>query len=324
MKRYAALLLAVLMLVALVGCGEEPATDKVTTTVTTTTTTEATTTTTVADGEPTSSTTESTTEATTTTTAGDSTCAHSNVQDADCDSPKLCKDCNATLGEALGHEYAGRTCSRCGDRNPEYTTTIEVTAVELDKTAVDLVAGETVTLTHKLKPTVATDKTVTWKSANAAIATVDDNGVVTAVAPGETTVTVSSANGKTASCKVVVHEMLLELPTLPMELFYNANGNGIITTIQVNTVKYTLTNGTLKMVFDGELTYDGSGKGGAMSRPNFGWRLHKDGAVVAEGLTQTDEEIAVGSLVNGLTVEVPSVTAGKYRLELYSTYKRKT
>ena len=44
-------------------------------------------------------------------------------------------------------------------------------------------------LTAAVQPWTATDRTVTWTSADPAIATVDDEGVVTAVAPGETVIT---------------------------------------------------------------------------------------------------------------------------------------
>ena len=52
-------------------------------------------------------------------------------------------------------------------------------------------------------PEEATDKTLTWTSDDETVATVD-NGVVTAVANGEAVITVSSANGKTATCAVTV------------------------------------------------------------------------------------------------------------------------
>lgn len=64
------------------------------------------------------------------------------------------------------------------------------------------------TLTAEVLPQNAYDTSVTWASANEKIATVDKNGVITAIAPGRTTIT-ATANDKSngtrkASCTVVV------------------------------------------------------------------------------------------------------------------------
>ena len=83
-----------------------------------------------------------------------------------------------------------------------------VESVSLDKTAVELTEGETATLTATIKPDNASDKTVTWSSAQVSVATVTD-GVITAVAPGEATITVTTNDGgKTATCAVTVNAVL--------------------------------------------------------------------------------------------------------------------
>lgn len=83
---------------------------------------------------------------------------------------------------------------------------VTVTGVTLDKTTMDLVAGNSATLKATVAPENATSKTVTWASSNTAIATVDTTGKVTAVAPGTATITATAADGsgKTATCKVTV------------------------------------------------------------------------------------------------------------------------
>ena len=60
--------------------------------------------------------------------------------------------------------------------------------------------------TKQLKATLdknATDK-VTWSSSNKKVATVDKNGVVTAVKKGTVTITAKTSGGKKATCKVTV------------------------------------------------------------------------------------------------------------------------
>lgn len=80
--------------------------------------------------------------------------------------------------------------------------TISVKSITLNKPQLSLVKGATETLTATVLPTTATDKAVTWKSSDTAVATVE-NGVVTAVAAGNATIT-ATAGEKTATCVVTV------------------------------------------------------------------------------------------------------------------------
>ena len=84
----------------------------------------------------------------------------------------------------------------------EKTDTVKVTGVSVSKTALSLKVGDTSTLTVTIKPTDATNKTATWKTSNAKIATVS-NGKVTAVGAGTATITVT-VDGKSATSKVTV------------------------------------------------------------------------------------------------------------------------
>ena len=80
-----------------------------------------------------------------------------------------------------------------------------VTGVELDKNAISLTVGENETLTATVSPDNATDKAVSWSSNDANIATVDQDGQVTAVAPGGATITATTADGNfTDTCAVTV------------------------------------------------------------------------------------------------------------------------
>lgn len=78
------------------------------------------------------------------------------------------------------------------------------TSVSLDKTTLSLLKGATTTLTATIAPDDA-GKEVTWMSCNESVATVNGEGVVTAVAVGKATITVVTRNGgKSASCEVTV------------------------------------------------------------------------------------------------------------------------
>ena len=82
---------------------------------------------------------------------------------------------------------------------------VSVTGVSLDKTEIVLVEGSSQTLTATVEPTNATNKNVTWSSDHEAVATVDQNGTVTARNGGQAIITVTTADGsKTATCTVNV------------------------------------------------------------------------------------------------------------------------
>lgn len=80
----------------------------------------------------------------------------------------------------------------------------EVEGITLDKTEGILTAGNTVTLNAAVLPEeVADETTVTWTSSDEKVATVDENGKVTAIAAGEATIT-ANAGEKSATYKLTV------------------------------------------------------------------------------------------------------------------------
>ena len=82
--------------------------------------------------------------------------------------------------------------------------TVSVSAVSLNKSSVMLAPNETITLEATVSPADATNKAVNWSSDNESVATVN-NGVVTAVAEGNATITATSQDGgKHATCNVAV------------------------------------------------------------------------------------------------------------------------
>ncbi len=91
---------------------------------------------------------------------------------------------------------------------PEAPKNISVVSVSLDKKTVSMNVGDTpISLVATILPADATNKNKTWSSSDQAVASVQ-NGVVTAVATGSTTITVTTADGvKTDTCVVTVSEV---------------------------------------------------------------------------------------------------------------------
>ena len=95
---------------------------------------------------------------------------------------------------------------------------IPVTGVSLDKTSLTLTEGETETLKATVSPDNATDKSVTWSSADPTVATVDDAGKVTAVKAGQTTITVKTKDGgKQAACALTVNAKVIPVTGVSLD-----------------------------------------------------------------------------------------------------------
>lgn len=89
-----------------------------------------------------------------------------------------------------------------------------VTSLKLSKSKLTISRTQSVTLTAKASPSKAVDKSVTWAVQDPSIATVDENGVVTGVAPGKTTVMAVSTSGVYKTCKVTVKPLAVAKVTL--------------------------------------------------------------------------------------------------------------
>lgn len=72
--------------------------------------------------------------------------------------------------------------------------------------------GETSNLVATVKPENAQNKNVKWTSSNENIATVNEEGIITAVAEGEAKITVTTLDGNyTAECNVTVKKHLTQI-----------------------------------------------------------------------------------------------------------------
>ena len=108
---------------------------------------------------------------------------------------------NIRLLALLTLAFAGVSC------HPDVIeqVTIRVKGVSVSPITVSLYEGETAQLEAAVTPADATDRSVTWSSNNDRIATVDENGRVTAVAPGKASITVTTRDGgRTAHSRITV------------------------------------------------------------------------------------------------------------------------
>ena len=112
------------------------------------------------------------------------------------------------------HEMSGLIIPvRSGNDNSWAKPTNEVMAVKLNKTELDVIRGTSAKVTANVQPWTATDRTVTWTSADESIATVDKHGVVTGIKEGTTTIRATSNldPSKYAECTVNVEILQVTL-----------------------------------------------------------------------------------------------------------------
>lgn len=105
------------------------------------------------------------------------------------------------------------------DKDIHFTfTTAPILAeqITLSDSAAQLKPGETKALAATVLPENVTDKNVTWTSSDKTVATVDSNGVITALEPGEAMITAVAQGGSdvSAACRVTVLPILAEAITL--------------------------------------------------------------------------------------------------------------
>ena len=103
---------------------------------------------------------------------------------------------------ALACEPEDQTGTGSGNQGGNGNT-VAVTSVTLNEQTLDLEVDDVITLTATVLPENATDKSVAWESENDAVATVDDYGLVTAVAEGSTKI-IATAGGCKAEVTVNV------------------------------------------------------------------------------------------------------------------------
>ena len=96
--------------------------------------------------------------------------------------------------------------------------TIPVTSITLNKSSLSLTVGDTEYLSASILPSNATDKSLFWSSDDTEVATVSNLGLVTAIAPGSATITVTTCDGnKKASCAVTVQAQTIAVTGVSLD-----------------------------------------------------------------------------------------------------------
>jgi hypothetical protein len=145
-------------------------------------------------------------------------------------------------------------------------TPVAVTGVSVSPTSVSVAVNGTQQLTATVSPANATNQAVSWSSGNPAVATVSSTGLVTGVAAGTATITVTTQDGaRTATSTITV-----TAPASTLTIRARGNCGGESMELRVNNVTvrtwtnvsstladYThtgFTGGNVKVVFTNDAT----------------------------------------------------------------------
>lgn len=141
----------------------------------------------------------------------------------------------------------------------------KITEIEINPSNLSMVVGDTQQLTATITPSNATDKSVTWKSSNTTVATINTTGLVTAVSEGSATITCTANDGSgvKATCSISVTKKS-----------YSVKDSGV----EGNITWVLTTDGTLTL----------SGKGAMEGYWTHAWEEYKNDIkkiIIEKGLT---------------------------------------
>lgn len=89
-----------------------------------------------------------------------------------------------------------------------YVGRVPVTGIKLNIASLSVGVGQAVILTASVTPENATNKSMTWKSSDTNVATVDSNGIVIGKAAGKAAITATTADGNySAVCNITVYDV---------------------------------------------------------------------------------------------------------------------
>jgi len=154
-----------------------------------------------------------------------------------------------TLGET-----AIRVYSNDEDSNATATCYIKVkdASLSLNSSNMELIIGDVQYLTKIVMPENATTKNVTWSSSSPAVATIASTGAVTAVSPGESTITVKcnyTGSNAIATCRVKVKDASLSLNKSNLELYVGTSQSLVKSITPSNfSVQWTSSNSSVATV----------------------------------------------------------------------------
>lgn len=149
---------------------------------------------------------------------------------------------------------------------------INPTDVKMENTEINLMESEKTTLKATVFPENAVDKILTWHSSNPSVASVDNEGMVTALMKGTAIISATTYNGINATCEVTVDAKTIDIERLTLNVLEaeilegetvqltavvepeNATDKTVTWSSSDNTIATVNANGLVTGIYPGKVT----------------------------------------------------------------------
>lgn len=208
------------------------------------------------------------------------------------------------------------------------TDVIPVESVTLDKTEHSFnTIGNTLALTATVLPSDATDRGVEWSSDNADVASVNQNGVVTANGNGNAVITVATKDqGKTATCAITVVQFVTSISLDQTSLsLYEGEEYTLAATVKPDNAanmlpKWTSSNESVATVNQaGKVTAVSKGTATIKAEAQDGSGIYASCLLIVRTAI-APETVDLGIVVNGKNIKWGSFNLGATKPEEYGDY----
>jgi hypothetical protein len=118
-----------------------------------------------------------------------------------------------------------------------------VTSITIEPVSVALDTGGTRQLAATVSPDNASDESIQWSSGNTAVATVDNKGLVTAIAPGTTTITATALDGSgvSGSAEITVNKLQYDMSGVAWNYSEAFTHDGTVKTVALSGLPESVT-----------------------------------------------------------------------------------
>lgn len=179
---------------------------------------------------------------------------------------------------------------------------VSVTNISLNKASFILSSnGATETLIATITPENATNKNVTWTSANPAIATVSTSGVVTAVSNGSTIITATTADGNRTASATVTVAVVVEVSGVTLN-------KSALTFNQANQTEQLIATIAPANATNKNITWSSSNANVATVNASGVVTALRNGTATITAMTQDGNKTATATVTVNIVVPVSSIT----------------
>lgn len=161
-------------------------------------------------------------------TVGPNDCTDKSVTwTSDNESVAVVSDSGVVTAVAGGHAVVTVTTSNGKTASANVTVEVPATGIKLNSYYIDVMVGSQYQLIATISPEDSTEAGLKWSSSDETVATVDSNGLVEVLQEGRVTVTVTTSNGLSSSCRFNAVTGVEELMASPEAEVYDLQGNRV-------------------------------------------------------------------------------------------------